>query len=271
MILEVKNLCVSVRTKQGLHPLVHDVNFSLDKNHCIGILGESGSGKSLTCKAVMGLLDESFQVEGEVWFNGKDILKMPPKERTLMRGKEICMIIQNPMTAFNPLFSMENQLLETLKCHLQHDAKYLRVLMLEAFEKMNLHDGEAILKKYPHQLSGGMLQRIMIALCIALNPSVIIADEPTTAIDVVNQVEVIRELKKVRELYQTSMVFISHDLSILSQISDMMMVMHQGMIVEKGLAKEIIFSPKVATTKELISTRLKLMNAFRTCMKECTC
>ena len=272
MILEVKNLCVSVRTKQGLHPLVKDVTFTLEKNHCLGILGESGSGKSITCKAVMGLLDEHFHVEGEVWFNGKDILKMSPKERTLIRGKEICMIIQNPMTAFNPLFSMENQLVETLQSHLHvKEKKVLLSLILESFEKMNLSDGEAILKKYPHQLSGGMLQRIMIALCIALNPSVIIADEPTTAIDVVNQVEVIRELKKVRELYHTSMLFISHDLSILSQISDTMMVMHQGKIVESGRAQEIIFSPKEAPTKELISTRLKLIEAFRACVKECAC
>lgn len=272
MILEVKNLSISAHTRTGLFPLVKEANFSLNTNECLGILGESGSGKSLTCKAVMGLLDEQFEVQGEVLFKGRDILKMSAKEKSLLRGKEICMIIQNPMTAFNPLFSIENQLLETLSTHLHvKDKKSLLVLILESFEKMNLHEGEAILNKYPHQLSGGMLQRIMIALCIALNPSVIIADEPTTAIDVINQVEVIAELKKVRELFHTAMIFISHDLSILSQISDTMMVMHQGSIVERGLAREIIFSPKEAPTKELISTRLKLIEAFKGCVQECVC
>ncbi|AFL67370.1 ABC transporter ATP-binding protein [Sulfurospirillum barnesii] len=272
MIIDVKNLSVYARSKSGGFPLVKEVNFSLHANECLGILGESGSGKSITCKAVMGLLDERFEVQGEVFFNGRDILKMSAKEKSLLRGKEMCMIIQNPMTAFNPLFSIENQLLETLSTHLHvKDNKSLLALILEAFEKMNLHEGEAILKKYPHQLSGGMLQRIMIALCIALNPSVIIADEPTTAIDVINQVEVINELKKVRELFHTAMIFISHDLSILSQISDKMMVMHQGSIVERGVAKEIIFNPKEAPTKELISTRLKLIEAFRGCVQECVC
>lgn len=269
MIVEVKGLSVFT---QGKHKaLLKDITFSVKKNSCLGILGESGSGKSLTCKALMGLLDESFCVEGDIVFQDTSLLAMKESQKEALRGKDICMIIQNPMSAFNPLFTLENQLIETLQMHLKGDETRFKGLIFEAFEKMNLHDASAILQKYPHQLSGGMLQRIMIALCIALKPTVIIADEPTTAIDVVNQVEVIKELKKVRELFHTTMIFVSHDLSILSQMCDELIVMHQGRIIERGRIEEIIFHAKEDVTQELISTRLKLIQAFRACVEDVPC
>lgn len=269
MILEIKGL--NVFTKEKGKALLRDVTFSVKKNSCLGILGESGSGKSLTCKALMGLLDENFHLEGDILFENSSLMGMNEKQKEKVRGKEICMIIQNPMSAFNPLFTLENQLLETLRTHLAGDDTFLRALIVDAFGKMNLHHATAILKKYPHQLSGGMLQRIMIALCIALKPKVIIADEPTTAIDVVNQVEVIKELKNVRELFQTTMIFVSHDLSILSQMCDELIVMHQGCIIERGCLEEIIFHAKEDVTKELISTRLKLIQTFRSCVEDKAC
>lgn len=254
MILNVKNLSVSHKS----HEIIKNISFSLKNNSCLGILGESGSGKSITCKAIMGLLDEGFKVEGEVYYKG-DKLTFPNK----LTGKDICMVIQNPMTAFNPLFTIEKQIIETLFTHKKMEKKEALKLILESFEKMNLQNGDKILKKYPHELSGGMLQRIMIALTISLKPSIIIADEPTTAIDVVNQVEVIKELKKIRKLLETSIIFISHDLSILSKISDEIMVMHKGNIIEKGLAMDIISKPQEKVTKELIDTRFKLINKFK--------
>lgn len=254
MILDIKNLSVSHKT----HEIIKNISFSLKKNTTLGILGESGSGKSITCKAIMGLLDENFKVEGEVFYKGEK-LSFPNK----LAGKDICMVIQNPMTAFNPLFTIENQVLETLFTHKKIEKKEALKLILESFEKMNLQSVDKILKKYPHELSGGMLQRIMIALTISMQPSIIIADEPTTAIDVISQVEVIKELKKIRELLETSIIFISHDLSVLSQISDEIMVMHKGAIVEKGLKEELISNPKEEITKELISTRFKLINKFK--------
>lgn len=254
MILNVKNLSVSHKS----HEIIKNINFSLKNNSCLGILGESGSGKSITCKAIMGLLDESFKIEGEVYYKGEK-LSFPNK----LAGKDICMVIQNPMTAFNPLFTIENQVIETLSTHKNMEKVEALELVLESFEKMNLQNGYKILKKYPHELSGGMLQRIMIALTISLKPSIIIADEPTTAIDVVSQVEVIKELKKIRELLETSIIFISHDLSILSKISDEIMVMHRGNIIEKGLTRDIISRPQENQTRELINTRFKLINKFK--------
>lgn len=254
MILNVKNLSVSHKS----HEIIKNINFSLKNNSCLGILGESGSGKSITCKAIMGLLDESFKIEGEIYYKGEK-LSFPNK----LAGKDICMVIQNPMTAFNPLFTIENQVMETFFTHKNMEKAEALELILESFEKMNLQNGDKILKKYPHELSGGMLQRIMIALTISLKPSIIIADEPTTAIDVVSQVEVIKELKKIRELLETSIIFISHDLSILSKISDEIMVMHKGNIIERGLTRDIISRPQEKQTKELIDTRFKLINKFK--------
>lgn len=259
MILNVKNLSVSHKS----YEIIRNINFSLKNNSCLGILGESGSGKSITCKAIMGLLDESFKIEGEVYYKGEK-LSFPNK----LAGKNICMVIQNPMTAFNPLFTIENQVIETLFTHKNMEKKEALELILESFERMNLQNGDKILKKYPHELSGGMLQRIMIALTISLKPSIIIADEPTTAIDVVSQVEVIKELKKIRELLETSIIFISHDLSILSKISDEIMVMHKGNIIEKGLTRDIISRPQENQTKELIDTRFKLINKFKELVEE---
>lgn len=270
-MLHVTDLTISARTRHGLQPLVKNVSFSLETNQCLGILGESGSGKSLTCKAVMGLLGDEFDVQGEVLFQGQNLLSLPEHKRRKLRGKEICMVIQNAMTAFNPLFSLENQLLETLRTHLDEPDPLLRKRILEAFEKMNLYEGETLLLKYPHQLSGGMLQRVMIALCIALNPVMIIADEPTTAIDVVNQVEIIQELKKVRDLFRTTMIFISHDLGVLCQLCDTLLVMHQGEKVEQGSVQEVIFAPKAPQTQMLIQTRLELLRAFHACTEVTPC
>lgn len=272
MILEVKNLCVDAFTpSRRRFPLVQGVSFSLKENHCIGILGESGSGKSLTCKAILGLLGEDFEVRGEVCFKGRNLLELPREERERIRQRELCMVIQSPMTAFNPLFTMRNQMLETLMPALSLEAKEATKLILESFEKVNLREGEEILEKYPHQLSGGMLQRIMIALCIALSPAVIIADEPTTAIDVANQVEVLKEFRRIRELFGTSMIFISHDLSVLSQIADELLVMCQGEVIERGTPKEIIVNPTHKTSQELIGRRLQLIKIFQECLGERPC
>ncbi len=256
MILSVKNLSVSNKEKI----IIENISFDLKKNSCLGILGESGSGKSITCKAIMGLLDDNFKVNGEIQFNGDKLENSNSKN---IIGKEICMIIQNPMTAFNPLFNIENQLVETILTHKNTSKVDAINIILDSFEKMNLRDGNSLLKKFPHELSGGMLQRIMIALTISLEPSIIIADEPTTAIDVVNQIEIIKELKKIRNILKSSIIFVSHDLSILNQISDEIIVMNQGKIIEKGLFKDIMSNPREISTKELIDTRFKLINRFK--------
>ena len=267
MILEVKNLNVNFKKRNDTLPIIKDVSFNLKENTCLGILGESGSGKSITCKAIMGLLDNNFVVSGEAVFKGKNILTMDKKEHEKLRGKAICMIIQNPMTAFNPLFTIGNIVNETFRKHLLLDKEESNKLAEESFKKMNLNNCGEIMKKYPHELSGGMLQRIMIAITIALEPDLIIADEPTTAIDCLNVVEVIKEFKQMKEILKTSMIFISHDLSVLSSVSDEILVMKNGEILEHGSKEDILNNSKHEHTNYLIDTRMKLLKRFKEVIK----
>ena len=263
MILEVKNLKVDFIKNKNITPIIKGISFNVKENMCLGILGESGSGKSMTCKALMGLLDRNFNIKGEVLFKGNKILSMTEEEKRQIRGKSICMILQNPMTAFNPLYTIGNQVVETFREHIKISKSDAEQLAIQSFEKMNLKNPVEILKKYPHELSGGMLQRIMIALTIALEPDLIIADEPTTAIDCLNQVEVVKEFKRMREIFNTSMIFITHDLNVLAQLADEIIVMDDGKIIESGSKEEIICYPKENHTKYLINTRLNLVNKFK--------
>ncbi|GAK20777.1 oligopeptide transport ATP-binding protein OppD [Vibrio sp. JCM 19052] len=212
MMLEVKNLAVTLG-KPTHRELVSDVSFTLKEDQCLGILGESGSGKSLTCNAINGLLGEHFTISGEAIFEGEDLFSMPQKQRRQMRGEKISMIMQSPMTAFNPLFTIGNQAVETIKQHSQLSSKDATELFCDVLTRVNLKSVQSLLKKYPHELSGGILQRIMVALALVLKPKLIIADEPTTAIDYISQREVIKELQFVREQFGTSLIFVSHDLS----------------------------------------------------------
>lgn len=263
MILRVENLGVRYKDRKKEIEIIKDVSFNVGKNRCLGILGESGSGKSMTCKALMGLLEKNFITDGNVYFNEEEILKIDEDSKRKIRGKSICMILQNPMTAFNPLFTIENQVVETFREHLNISKEEARKLAINALDKMNLKNSIEVLKKYPHELSGGMLQRIMIGITMALEPDLIIADEPTTAIDCVNQVDVINELKIMKSRLKTSMIFITHDLGVLSQIADDVIVMDKGRVIEQGSIYKIMNSPNHNHTKYLIDTRYKLLRKFK--------
>ncbi len=263
-MLEVKNLTVSLPKQKRV--LVSDVNFTLKEDQCLGILGESGSGKSLTCNAVNGLLGENFAIGGEAIFEGEDLLQMPIKKRRQMRGEQISMIMQSPMTAFNPLFTIGNQAVETIKQHKKMSSKEATELFCDVLTRVNLKSVQSLITKYPHELSGGMLQRIMVALALVLKPKLIIADEPTTAIDYISQREVIKELQFVREQFGTSLIFVSHDLSLVSHISDNVLVMNQGQVVEYGETKQVFTNPQSEHTKYLVDTRLALINRFKSVM-----
>jgi len=267
MILDIKDLNVYFKGKKGDHQILKNVSFTLEENRCLGILGESGSGKSMLWKSLMGLLDENFCIHGEVTFNGCSLLNLSKEEKRLIRGNQITTIVQNPMTAFDPLFTLGNQMLETFVSHSKLSSKKAKKLSLDVLKRMNIRNGEEVLNKYPHELSGGMLQRIMIGISIALNPLLIVADEPTTAIDSLNQVEVIKELKKLRQEMAMSMIFITHDLHVLSQIADDVIVMKDGVIVEKGTVEDIMNNPKTEQSKFLVGTRMKLSSRFDTCIK----
>ena len=261
MLLEVKNL--QIKLKNNGKKIIKNSNFYMKKNTCLGILGESGSGKSITCKSLLNILNKNFDVSGEIIFEEKDLLKLSQTEMREIRGKDICMIVQNPMTSFDPLYTMENQMTETFCEHLKISRKEAVSLAMEVLEKMKLKDIPDILKKYPHELSGGMLQRIMIAIAIALKPRLIIADEPTTAIDSLNQKDIIEEFKILKNELNVSLLFVTHDLGVLSVLADNLIIMQNGEIVEKGRTEEIMSNPKHEHTKFLIETRRALMDRFK--------
>ena len=251
MLLEVKNL--SVKIKKSGKEIVKNISFNMEENTCLGILGESGSGKSMTCKSILGILEENLEASGEIIFGGRNLLTLKKEESRDIRGKEICMILQNPMTSFDPLYTIGNQLLET----------FLEHLNINRDEAYKLADIEEVLKKYPHELSGGMLQRIMIAVAIALKPKLIIADEPTTAIDSLNQKDIIDEFIILKKELNVSLLFVTHDLGVLTNLADSLIVMQNGEIVEKGTTKEIMTNAKHEHTKFLIGTRRALMEKFK--------
>ena len=262
MLLQVENLSITHYGHGKATPLTQDVSFSLDRNQCLGIVGESGSGKSLTCSAINGLLNTHFEITGKAVFQGHDLLTMNKEKRRKIRGRKICMILQNPMTAFNPLFNIGYHVVETITSHQKLSPADALDCMAKIFSQVNLKDPETIFNKYPHELSGGMLQRIMVALALVMRPDLIIADEPTTAIDYMSQQDVIRELKSIREDFNTALIFISHDLSLVSHLADNIIVMHNGSVVEKGKADEVFFTPQEDYTKNLIETRQHIVQTF---------
>ena len=260
-ILEVKNL--EIKLRESSREIIKNISFSMEENTCLGILGESGSGKSVTCKSILNILNKNFDVKGKIIFNGKNLLECKEEEMRKIRGKEICMILQNPMTSFDPLYTIENQMIETFLEHKNFSQQEAVNLAKESLEKMRLKDIDSILKKYPHELSGGMLQRIMIAIAIALKPKLIIADEPTTAIDSLNQKDIIEEFKILKNEINVSILFVTHDLGILSYLADNLIVMQNGKIVERGTTFEIINNYKHEHTNFLIETRRALMKKFK--------
>ncbi len=263
MLLEVKNLCISHRTRKKTTPLIHNVSFCLNKHECLGVVGESGSGKTLTCAAITGLLDsKNFIMSGEISFNGKNILNMNAEERRDLRGKKICMILQDPATAFNPLLSIGAHIVETMTAHKPMTTQEALTHMAEMLGKLRLENATVIFNKFPHELSGGMLQRIMIALALVLQPDVIIADEPTSAIDYISQQEVLHELIKIKQEFHTALIFISHNLSLVAHVAEHVLVMRQGQIVEQGQTQDIFFHPQHEYTRNLVETRQSILQSF---------
>lgn len=262
-LLKVENLSVEARTNKSSVKLVDDISFSLKEGECLGILGESGSGKSMTCKAIMGLLDKNFHIEGSAVYEGNNLIKKNSEEMRKLRGKEIAMVLQNPMTCFDPLYPIGYQMAETFAEHLNLSQEEIRKKSIEILKLMQLKDPEDILHKYPHQLSGGMLQRIMIGLALAMEPKLLIADEPTTAIDAVTQYEIMKEFIKIKEKYKVAIIFISHDLGVISKIADNVIVMSNGKAVAQGNKNHIFSSEKEEYTKMLIEKKMAVMNRYR--------
>jgi nickel transport system ATP-binding protein len=261
-LLTVRGLDVALKTKKAARPLVSGVDFALARGGALGILGESGSGKSVTCRALMGLLGEGFAVSGRADFQGRELLSLPPKAMRALCGKEIAMIMQHPLTSFDPLRVVGDQMAETFRFHLGVGRQAALAIARDALAAMRIQDPGHILTLYPHQLSGGMLQRAMIGLTLALRPALVIADEPTTALDSVTQFEIMKELVRIRESGRTSLIFISHDLGAMRMLVDTALVMHQGKPVEYGPAQAVFNSPQSAHARYLIETRNALTSRF---------
>lgn len=249
MLLEVKDLTVSIRFGNVVS---EHISFSIGKGEMLSIAGGSGAGKTTVCKAVMGLLGESYTSEGAVLFQGKDLLTLSKKERQQLYGKDICFIMQNPMTAFNPSIRIGKQLEKTYLQHHKHISKTeLFSLFDSMLRKLGMEDTKRILKSYPFALSGGMLQRLMIAAALINQPRVLVADEATTAIDACNRMELMKELRKLCD-EGMSVLFVTHDLRAAS-CSDRILIMNQGRMVEAGETKNILTNPQEEYTKYLIN------------------
>ena len=259
-ILEVKNLSISFHSNFGKNQVLNNISFSLNKSETLGIVGESGSGKTLTAMSVMKLLPKNAIIEsGEIYYSlgekNLDILKINNQELLSLRGNNISMIFQEPMTSLNPSLTCGYQVAEMLTKHLKLSAKEAKNKTLQLFNEVKLPNPARIYTSYPHQISGGQKQRVMIAMAIALNPNILIADEPTTALDVTIQKSIIELLKNIQEKYKISIIFISHDLGVISQIADNILVMYKGEIVEYGETRKILKSPEHEYTKGLLKCR----------------
>ncbi len=254
-IIQVKDLHVSFKTHNGTVKAIRGVDFDLYKGETLAIVGESGSGKSVTTKVLMGILAKNGSIDGgEIWYRDKDLTKLSPKEMVQIRGKEIAMIFQDPMTSLNPTMTIGYQIAESLLEHQGLDKKSAKIKVIELLKLVGINEAEKRYKQYPHQLSGGMRQRIVIAIALACNPKVLIADEPTTALDVTIQAQILELIKELQVKIGLSIIFITHDLGVVANVADRIAVMYAGKIVEYGEAKEVFLDPRHPYTWGLLAS-----------------
>jgi peptide/nickel transport system ATP-binding protein len=253
-VLKVEDLTVRFVRRNTDVAAVNGASFALRRGETLTILGESGSGKSVSLKAMMGLLPEYAQVQGRIWLDGKEILTLPPAALAKLRGGEISMIFQEPMAALDPVYTIGEQIAETI---VQHDGVDRRTAMKRALgllEQVKIPSPERRLKNFPHEMSGGMRQRAMIALALACSPSVLLADEPTTALDVTVQIQILLLLRQLQQELGMAIVFVTHDVGAAAEISDRIAVMYAGRFVESGTTREVMRNPQHPYTQGLLSS-----------------
>ena len=256
MLLEVRDLHVEFRTRDGVAKAVNGVNYSVDEGETLAVLGESGSGKSVTAQAVMGILDTppGKITGGEILFRGKDLLKFKEEERRKVRGAEMAMIFQDALSSLNPVLSVGDQLGEMFIVHRGMSRKDARTKAVELMDRVRIPGAAQRVRDYPHQFSGGMRQRIMIAMALALEPDLIIADEPTTALDVTVQAQVMDLLAELQREYQMGLILITHDLGVVADVADKIAVMYAGRIVETAPVHELYKRPAHPYTRGLLDS-----------------
>ncbi len=255
VMLQVNDLAISFFTKKDEIQAVRGISYELNRGEVLGIVGESGSGKSVSSHAILRLTPDNGVVKsGEILFEGSDILKMDKKQMEKLRGDRISMIFQDPMTALDPLFTVEYQLNESLKKHTDLSKEQRHARMIELLDLVEINQPERRLRQYPHELSGGMRQRIMIAMALSCNPDILIADEPTTALDVTIQAQIIDLLKDLKERLGMAIIFITHDLGVVSDICDKIIVMYAGKVVEEGTSRQIFYEHTHPYTQGLLES-----------------
>ena len=253
-VLSIRNLTVEIPTRRGLFKPVQDVAYDIRPGEIRGVVGESGAGKSMTGNAVIGLLDDPARVaSGEIWLNGRRIDNLTPEEKRAIRGKEIGMIFQDPLTSLNPLFTIGEQLVETIQLHLKVSATEARDRALALLDRVSIPDPATRFDQYPHQFSGGMRQRVVIALALCSEPSVIVADEPTTALDVSIQAQVLDLIKELASETQVGVILVTHDMGVIADTTEQVTVMYNGRVVESGSTDQVLSAPVHDYTKSLIS------------------
>ncbi len=264
-IIRVKDLRVSIKMDEGMLTPVRGVSFDIRPGETLGLVGESGCGKSLTSKAILGINDKKCRSEGEIWFrddkdNVTDLLKLNPrgKEIRQIRGKQISMIFQEPMVAFSPMYTIGNQINECTRLHITKDKKESKAITLEMMKKVGIANAEKRYDQYPHEFSGGMLQRALIAMALVCKPRLLIADEPTTALDVTIQAQILELMQELQKELGMAILFITHDLGTVAKMCDRVAVMYLGKIVETGTAREIYKQPAHPYTRGLMGSVHKI-------------
>ncbi|MFA6807678.1 MAG: ABC transporter ATP-binding protein [Eubacteriales bacterium] len=253
-ILDIQNLKVHFKTDAGTVRAVDGVDLQVNAGETLGLVGESGCGKSVTSLSMMRLLSEKTDITGKIFFSGENILEKSEREMQAIRGNKISMIFQDPMTSLNPVLTIAEQIEEVIKYHQGGTRKDIQARAVEMMDLVKIPDGERRIHEYPHQMSGGIRQRIMIAMALACKPEMLIADEPTTALDVTVQAQILALIRELQVQFKTAVLLITHDLGVVAQVADKIAVMYAGQIVEYASAKELFYSPKHPYTKGLLDT-----------------
>ncbi|WP_281216275.1 ABC transporter ATP-binding protein [Lysinibacillus capsici] len=255
-MLEIRDLSITLQTARGPKKVVQHVDFQIPTGTTLGIVGESGSGKTMLCYAILQLFRESRHYGGDILLEGRSLLGMDEQQLRDLRGNDVACILQNPMAMFNPIITIGDHMIETVQAHRSLSKKQALHIATEQLAFFQLTDSR-LLKKYPHELSGGMLQRVMIAMAMSLRPKLLLADEPTTALDTMTQLKVLEELSHCQQQYQTTMLIVSHDLGVIARMADQIVVMRRGKIMEYGPAERLLQNPVHSYTKALVAAKRK--------------
>ncbi|HNX30334.1 MAG TPA: ABC transporter ATP-binding protein [Holophaga sp.] len=270
-LLEVKNLCTQFHTDEGIVYALDDVSFSLKRGETLGIVGESGSGKSVAALSTIRLIQSppGRIVGGQILFEGEDLLKKSAKEMRKIRGQKIAMIFQEPMTSLNPVFTVGDQIMESLRIHQGANRREARDRAVEMLRLVHIPEPEKRICDYPHQMSGGMRQRVMIAIALCCNPSLLICDEPTTALDVTIQAQILELIHEIKERLDTAVILITHDLGVVAQVAEQVMIMYAGKVMEYGKGRDVFTDPRHPYTTALmrsipvIEKKVERLNVIR--------